>query len=173
MGFAHSVFYHPESRTAVGIGSPVDTENVQIRQATRGDLLAVSRLETQVFDQPWSVSVFEEFLGEPAFLLAELDSELVGYVVADWMPNAGRDFGHIKDLAVHPDARRSGLGRLLLRQAVSRLLIEGVSRIKLEVRAGNTAAQRLYTQEGFEAVRQIPRYYSDGETALILVYQAD
>lgn len=155
------------------MGTPVDTEDVQIRQATREDLLAVSRLEKQVFDQPWSFSVFEEFLGEPAFLVAAIESELVGYVVADWMPNAGGHFGHIKDLAVHPDARRNGLGRLLLRQAVSRLLVEGVSRIKLEVRAGNAAAQRLYIQEGFEAVRQIPRYYSDGETALILVRAAD
>jgi ribosomal-protein-alanine N-acetyltransferase len=153
----------------VEIRSAVDTEDVQIRQATRSDLLAIYRLEKAVFDDPWSYSVFEGFLGEPAFLLAELDENLLGYIVADWMPNFNRNLGHIKDLAVHPDARQNGLGRLLLRHAVSRLVVEGVSWIKLEVRAGNTVAQRLYSEEGFETLRQIPRYYNDGEDALVMV----
>jgi len=148
----------------------VDTDDVEIRRAKRGDLLAISRLEKRVFDQPWAYTAFEGFVGEPAFLLAEVDDDLLGYVVADWVPNAGGNLGHIKDLAVAPEARRNGLGRLLFRHAVSRLLVEGVATIKLEVRASNTAAKRLYADEGFETVRHIPRYYSDGETALILVF---
>jgi len=150
--------------------SVVDTGDVEIRRVRRADLLAISRLEKRVFDQPWAYSAFKGFVGEPAFLLAERDDELLGYVVADWMPNAGGGLGHIKDLAVAPEARRNGLGRLLLGHAVSRLIVEGVASIKLEVRASNTAAKRLYTDEGFETVRRIPRYYSDGETALVLVY---
>lgn len=150
--------------------SAVDTDDVRIRRARRADLSAVSRLEKRVFDQPWAYSAFEGFVGEPAFLLAEDGEGLLGYVVADWMPNPGGDLGHVKDLAVAPEARRNGLGRLLLRRAVSRLVVEGVAHIKLEVRASNTAAKRLYADEGFETVRRIPRYYSDGETALVLVY---
>ena len=153
--------------------SAVDTGDVEIRRARRADLLSISRLEKRVFDQPWAYSAFEGFVGEPAFLLAERDDDLLGYVVADWMPNAGGNLGHIKDLAVAPDARRNGLGRLLLRHAVSRLLVEGVTNIKLEVRASNTPAKRLYADEGFEAIRRIPRYYSDGETALVLVYATE
>jgi len=153
----------------VATGSTVD-DAVAIRQATRADLLAIYRLEKQVFDEPWSYSAFEQFLGEPAFLVAETDADLAGYVVADWMTNNGRDFGHIKDLAVEPEFRRHGVGRGLLQRAVSRLLIEGVSRIKLEVREHNTPARRLYADEGFEPFRRIPRYYSDGEAALVLVY---
>lgn len=150
--------------------STVDTEDVTVRRATQADLLAISRLEKRVFDEPWDYSAFEGFVDEPAFLLAEVDDELLGYIVADWIPNFGRELGHIKDLAVDPDARRNGVARLLLRHSVSRLVVEGVTRIKLEVRAGNTAAQQLYADEGFETVRRVPRYYSDGEAALILVY---
>ena len=150
-------------------GLKADAADAQIRQATRSDLLAISEIEKSVFDQPWSYSAFESFVGESAFLVAEAD-EILGYVVADRTPNHGRDFGHIKDLAVHPDARRNGIGRRLLNHAISRLLVAGVSRIKLEVRASNRAAQRLYTDEGFTATRRVPRYYSDGESALILVY---
>ncbi|WP_253738898.1 ribosomal protein S18-alanine N-acetyltransferase [Halohasta salina] len=150
----------------------VDAETVTVRQATRPDLLSIHRLEKRVFDEPWSYAVFEEFLGEPAFLVADLDGRLLGYVVADRTANNGRDFGHVKDLAVDPEAQRNGIGRLLLRQAVSRLLVEGVVRIKLEVREHNTAARRLYAQEGFEPRKRIPRYYHDGEAALVLVYES-
>lgn len=154
---------------AVPPGTPTEAETT-IRQATRGDLLAVSRLEKRVFADPWSYSAFEGFVGEPAFLVAERNDRLVGYVVADWTPNFGRDFGHIKDLAVDPECRRDGVGRCLLQRAVSRLLIENVTRIKLEVREGNTAARRLYAEEGFEPFRRLPRYYNDGEAALVLMY---
>ena len=150
-----------------------DSDHIAIRQATRADLLAVSRLEKRVFDDPWSYSAFERFLGEPAFLIAEREVDLVGYVVADWTANFGRDFGHIKDLAVDPELRRNGLGRRLLRRAVSKLLVEGVTRIKLEVREGNTPARRLYDEEGFEPFRRIPRYYNDGEAALVLLYSPE
>lgn len=151
-------------------GSTVDGETT-IRQATRVDLLSIYRLEKRIFDEPWSYSAFERFLGEPAFLVAEQNGRLLGYVVADWMANYGGHLGHIKDLAVDPECRRNGLGRTLLQRAVSRLLIEGVSRIKLEVRETNTVARQLYADEGFEPFRRIPRYYSDGEAALVLVYR--
>lgn len=150
-------------------GSAVDGE-FAIRQATRVDLLSIYRLETRIFDEPWSYSAFETFLGEPAFLVAERNGRLLGYVVADWTATRGRGFGHIKDLAVDPDCRRNGVGRTLLQRAVSRLLIEGISTVKLEVREQNTVAKRLYVDEGFEPFRRIPQYYSDGEAALVLVY---
>ncbi len=146
-------------------------DDVAIRPATRADLLDISRLETRVFDEPWSYSAFEGFVGEPAFLIAELDGSVVGYVVADWTATYNRDFGHIKDLAVDPAFRGHGLGRSLLQRAVSQLLVEGVRSIKLEVRESNTPARRLYVEEGFEAFRRIPRYYSDGEAALVLVFE--
>lgn len=149
--------------------SAVDGE-VAIRQATRADLLSIYRLEKRVFDDPWSYSAFETFLGEPAFLVADGNGRVLGYVVADWTTTHGRRVGHIKDLAVDPDCRRNGLGRTLLQRAVSRLLIEGVPRIKLEVREHNTVAKQLYVDEGFEPFRRIPRYYSDDEAALVLVY---
>ena len=146
----------------------VDSGDLTVRQATRADLLAVYRLETQIFDEPWSYSTFEEFLGEPAFLVAER-ADIVGYVVADWTANFGGGFGHIKDLAVAPAARHNGIGRCLLQQAISRLLIEGINRIKLEVREGNRVARQLYVDEGFEPVRRMPGYYSDGEAAVVFV----
>jgi len=154
----------------VTTGSAVGNNDVAVRQATRADLLAVSRMEKRVFDEPWSYSAFERFLGEPAFLVAEREPELVGYVVADSTALHGRSVGHIKDLAVGPEFRRHGVGRRLLREAISQLLLVDANSIKLEVRESNTAARQLYVEEGFEPFRRVPRYYSDGEAALVLGY---
>ena len=143
---------------------------VSVRQAERADLLAVLRIERACFDDPWPYDAFQRFLGEPGFLVAERSGgEVVGYAVADATPNFGRDIGHLKDLAVRPDARGSGIGRTLLRTTLARLRDRGVAVVKLEVRESNEVARSLYATEGFEPIRRVPRYYRDGEDALVLV----
>lgn len=139
-----------------------------VRSATRADLLSIYRIEKGSFPQPWPFSAFEGFLGEPGFLVA-WDDGVVGYVVADSVPNHGRAIGHVKDLAVAPAHRNEGIGRLLLSGALSALGNEGVGWVKLEVRDGNEPALALYREFGFEVRRRVPRYYADGETALVMV----
>ncbi len=140
-----------------------------IRQAERADLLSVFRIEKACFPQPWPFVAFEQFLGEPGFMVAVRDGGVVGYVVSDTVPNYGRDIGHVKDLAVHPDARGMGIGRQLLERALTALVLDGAAVVKLEVREGNDPAQSLYRDVGFEPMRRVPRYYGDGEAALVMV----
>ncbi|WP_380681597.1 ribosomal protein S18-alanine N-acetyltransferase [Salinigranum sp. GCM10025319] len=141
-----------------------------IRQAEQADLLDVFRIERATFPQPWPFSAFESFLGERGFLVATRESsEVVGYVVSDTTPNHGRDIGHVKDLAIHPEARRQGIGRDLLHRALAALGSAGAALVKLEVRATNDAALALYRSEGFEPLRRVPRYYDDGEDAYVMV----
>ncbi|ADJ16033.1 ribosomal-protein-alanine acetyltransferase [Halalkalicoccus jeotgali B3] len=141
-----------------------------VRTATRADLLAIYHIEKASFPQPWPFSAFERFLGEPGFLVAwDDEGGVVGYVVADSVPNGGRAIGHVKDIAVAPDHRGEGIGRQLLSQALSILGDNGVGWVKLEVRDGNEPALSLYREFGFELRRRIPRYYADGETALVMV----
>jgi ribosomal-protein-alanine N-acetyltransferase len=158
------------TRVVAGVPPTSAGRETVIRPAERADLLAVFRLEKACFPQPWPFSAFEGFLGEPGFLVA-LDGggRIVGYVVGDTTPNYGRDIGHVKDLAVHPDARRAGLGRRLLDRAIAALADAGATVVKLEVRAGNEAARSLYREAGFDALRRIQRYYQDGEDALVMV----
>ena len=155
---------------------PADSPGPRVRSAVRADLLAVFRIEQASFPQPWPYSAFEQFLSEPGFLVAEVGSPdepgpsgVVGYVVADTVPNHGQPLGHVKDLAVHPGRRGMGIGTQLLQRALSVLGEQGVRSIKLEVRATNDRARSLYERFGFTHRRTIPNYYDNGEDALVLV----
>ena len=146
--------------------TPVETT---IRSVERADLLDVIRIERTCFSDPWAYDAFERLLDEPGFLVAERDGAIVGFVVGDVTPNAGRDIGHIKDLAVRPDSRGRGIGRALLRSGLARLRTAGAAVVRLEVRESNEAARSLYADEGFEPIRRAANYYRDGEDALVLV----
>jgi len=141
---------------------------IDVRPAKRADLLEVYRIETDSFTQPWPFSAFEQYLGRPGFFIATGES-VVGYIVADIVSNQGVPLGHIKDVAVRERARGEGVGRLLLRRAISMLEAEQVHAIKLEVRESNERAINLYRSHGFEHRRTIEGYYDDGEDALLLV----
>jgi ribosomal-protein-alanine N-acetyltransferase len=140
-----------------------------VRQATRADLLEVFRIEQAVFPQPWAYRTFEGFLGQQGFLVGDAHERVVGYIVADTIPNHGRPLGHIKDLAVHPDRQGQGIGAALLERALEILNRANTSRVKLEVRAGNDVAIQLYRSFGFTHHHTVPRYYNSGEDALVMI----
>ncbi|WP_115865524.1 GNAT family N-acetyltransferase [Halorussus litoreus] len=173
--------------------------NVRVRQAVQADLLAVLRIERASFSQPWPFAAFDRYLGEPGFLVATVDTastdgdayrfdesghgaaestegadeSVVGFAVADLVPNHGRAFGHVKDIAVHPDHRGEGVGARLLERALAVLAVGGARSVKLEVRESNDPALSLYRDFGFQHLRTVSRYYDDGEDALILVVDLD
>jgi ribosomal-protein-alanine N-acetyltransferase len=154
-----------------------DTEPPTVRPAARADLLAVHRIESAAFPQPWPFSAFESYVGEDGFLVA-VDDEgeeeaLLGYVVADTVPNHGTPLGHVKDLAVDADHRGRGIGRRLLSRAIDVLENTGAGSVKLEVRITNEVAISLYRSFGFEHRRTIPNYYGNGEDALVMIRALD
>jgi ribosomal-protein-alanine N-acetyltransferase len=145
-----------------------------VRQARRADLLDVFRIEQSAFPQPWPFAAFERFVGQPGFLVAETATgDVAGYVVADTVPNHGRRLGHIKDIAVQRNHQEEGLGTLLLRRALGVLRSRGTSAVKLEVRRSNEAARELYGNHGFTHRRTVPRYYDDGEDALVMMRELE
>lgn len=145
----------------------------RLRPARVGDLLDIYRIERDCFEQPWPFEAFQRHLDAPAFLVADVGGEIVGHVVGDVSPGFPGPVGHIKDLGVHPDHRRQGIGRLLLDRALARLQDAGAVRTTLEVRASNAPAIALYRSTGFEPWRNRAGYYPDGEDALVMLHRSD
>jgi ribosomal-protein-alanine N-acetyltransferase len=78
------------------------------------------------------------------------------------------DEAHIATVASHPDWRGCGLGEWLTVALLEAAVARGARLATLEVRAGNTAARRLYHKLGFEVVGVRAHYYRDGENGLIM-----
>lgn len=150
--------------------SGTTTATGRIRQATAADLPVIEWIEQRSFANPWPADTFQQYLDAAVFLVFEQPTgPLTGFILGDDLgPNTG-GVGHIKDFAVAPQHRRQGIGRQLLAQALTRFAARGHHAVALEVRASNTAAQRLYRRFGFETVRTEHGYYRDGEDALVML----
>jgi len=80
------------------------------------------------------------------------------------------DEGHILDVAVHPEVRGGGVGRLLVEKVLEECRGNGASFVSLEVRESNLPAIALYRKMGFAEVGKRKRYYENGENALMMEY---
>jgi ribosomal-protein-alanine N-acetyltransferase len=76
--------------------------------------------------------------------------------------------GHIITIDVAPDARRSGVGSMLMFSAEQRLRAAGIRAIGLETAVDNVGALAFYKRHGYNVIRTWPRYYSNGVDALVL-----
>lgn len=95
---------------------------------------------------------------------ASPDGRTLGYAGA---LVAGGDVQVLK-VAVAPLHRRRGIARELLARVLEDARNLGAVTASLEVRASNADAIAFYARLGFVDVGRRPRYYSDGEDALIL-----
>ncbi len=136
------------------------------------DLTNVLEIERASFTYPWSNNFFLQELqvSYAHSLLATIGEKSVGYVIYWLLP---REID-IHNLAVHPAYRRQGIGGALLETVVEEARRQGVSRVTLEVRKSNDAAQKLYHALGFSAKGVRKGYYSDdGEDAVIMALELE
>jgi ribosomal protein S18 acetylase RimI-like enzyme len=81
-----------------------------------------------------------------ALLVAEEDGRIVGSLIAAWDGWRGNMYG----LAVRPDLRRHGIGRLLVREGEARLGANGARRVTALVYTEDQRAASFWQQAGYE-----------------------
>lgn len=114
---------------------------------SREHLSEVASIEETSFSLPWSLESLELMLTEQASALVALeDGRVLGYVGMMCV----LDEGQIINVAVHPDARRRGVGRTLMKAAQAYAKERGIVFLSLEVRESNIAARSLYSSLGWE-----------------------
>lgn len=136
------------------------------RPMTRSDLDRVLLVEADCYPHPWTGEMFVAELDAPhgRIELCVDGEELAGFMVCWYLLGEL----HVLNVATAPRYRRRGIAAALLRRAFDRARTEGLEKAFLEVRKGNAGAIALYRRFGFEDVAVRPRYYSDGEDALIM-----
>lgn len=128
---------------------------------------AVATLESLVMgSDAWSEALVADELprADRVWWAAYEGEALAGYA-GGWIVDGQVQ---ILKVAVDPAMRRRGIARELLAHVAADARDLGASRCSLEVRAGNVGAQELYAALGFRSLGVRPRYYSDGEDAVIM-----
>ena len=140
---------------------------MSIVRMTRAHLSDVAELEKICFSEPWSESALELLLGDAAIgYVCEQDGRAVAYVGMLF----ACDEGQITNVAVHPNARRQGIGRRLMEAIAHDAQERGLVQIALEVRVSNDAAVQLYEKDGFVIAGRRLRFYRDPtEDAFVMV----
>lgn len=138
------------------------------RLMTTHDLPRVLAVEPLCFPQEnWSEQIFRDELryGPDArsYVVAERYGIQVGYAGMKYGPHEAR----IVKLAVAPEHRRSGVGRLLLLTLLRDASARGHTEVHLEVRPDNRQALRLYESAHFQRVAVRRGYYDQGKVDAI------
>jgi ribosomal-protein-alanine N-acetyltransferase len=149
---------------------------IEIEKMKLKDLPRVIEIELTSFSTPWSHYAFLSELRDNHFahyVVAKLkmhdkeEPEIVGYAGMWIVMNEA----HITNIAVAPDYRGMGIGKLLMENMMKLAKENGADKMTLEVRKSNYIARHLYERLGFKA-RGIRRgYYSDNNEDAVIMWK--
>ena len=153
------------------LASPVYNGGVPfvIRDFKPEDFETLWRMDQECFPPGISYSkrelnVFLRRRGSLTLVAADAHKgKIAGFIVV----HAGAT-AHVITIDVDREARRMGVGSLLLRAAEERLRAEGANAVGLETAVDNITAVSFYKRHGYSVIRTWPRYYSNGVDALVM-----
>lgn len=139
-----------------------------ITRAANKDLRAIAEIERSCFSSPWDELAIVMTLDDPRGynMVAFDEGSLIGYCFAHEL----KEIMHLINLAVRPEHRGRGLGKMLVQDLLSHARSLGKQSVFLEVRPSNHSAKALYKSLGFTLTGTWKRYYRDsGEDAEVLI----
>lgn len=135
-----------------------------LRWMVRRDIPGVLAIENSRLDHPWcGANVIRALRRRNCIgMVADYDGHIEGFAIYE----IHRQRIEIVRLAVHPYARREGLGRSMVEKLARKLDPVRRTRLALNVRETNLPAQFFLRAVGFRAVNVIRGHYRDtGEDA--------
>jgi [ribosomal protein S18]-alanine N-acetyltransferase len=143
---------------------------IQIRWMIRRDMSEVLDIETEGFEFPWSEEDFIRCLRQRNCIgmVAEQDDRVLAFMIYE----LHKTRLHLLNFAVAAAARRQGIGRQMMEKLLGKLSPQRRTRVVLEVRETNLAAQLFFRGIGFRAVSVLRDFYDDTtEDAYLMQYR--
>jgi ribosomal-protein-alanine N-acetyltransferase len=147
-----------------------ESVRVHVRWMIRRDMPEVLAIESSCFEFPWSEDDFLRCLRQRNCIgmVADLDDEVAGFMIYE----LHKTRLHLLNFAVSPRLRRQKVGTRMLGKLIAKLSAQRRTRIVLEVRETNLAAQLFFRQQGFRAVSLLRDFYEDTtEDAYLMQYR--
>lgn len=79
-------------------------------------------------------------------------------------------FAHLLKIIILPEYRSKGFGTGLLEKTISVMISDGYRNFFLEVETGNLSAITLYKKHGFDIVRNVKHFYTNGNDAFVMSF---
>ena len=143
-----------------------DLKALQIRGVRECDILDLVSLEKECFNTYYKEHRFNEadFVDylrkkKAIFLVAILDSFLVGYVAGLVRTSQSQLSASLDSIAVLPKSQGSGVGDRLMHRFIEEAKQQGCKRIMLDIAAANENGIRFFSRRGFQRIRRLPTYY--------------
>lgn len=138
--------------------------SIHVRRAEPSDLAALVALEQGAFDSDrLSRAQYRRHLASDSALVLVVDgagSSLAGAAVVFF--RKGSAVARLYSLATSAEARGKGVASGLMDAVAAAARDRGCRALRLEVRADNVAAIRLYERHGYHRIGQLAAYYDDG-----------
>ncbi len=132
---------------------------VHIRWMIRRDMPEVLDVEQDGFEFPWSEDDFIRCLRQRNCIgmVAEHDERVLGFMIYE----LHKTRLHVLNFAVAKSMRRRGIGTQMVEKLAAKLSPQRRTRILLEVRETNLAAQLFFRRQGYRAVSVLRDFYED------------
>lgn len=139
--------------------------SIVIRDASLDDIVALVELELSFAEEDrFPAKTWLRLMqGHSCVHVAKKDSKLVGASVH--LFRKGSDIARLYSISVSPDERGQGIAQLLMAHGEGVARAKECARMRLEVRASNSAAISLYKRAGYRVLAKIKGYYPNGEAA--------
>jgi ribosomal-protein-alanine acetyltransferase len=147
------------------------SSDCRIRKGRPSDAARLAELEERIFaSDRINRRRFAALAKRPSasVLVALRGDDILGYAIL--LTRRGIRSARLYSLAVAPEAAGQGIGRRLLAEMERAARRWGAHRLRLEVRADNVRAIRLYEEAGYALIGRRADYYSDGMTALLYAH---
>ena len=146
-----------------------------VRPLTISQLDECWRLDQRCFidGEAYSRETFEYLLTAPesvSYRAVTAGGVMVGFIIGLVEPD---HTGHVTTVGVSPEHRRRNLAKRLMAQVEEGFRRRQVRLVRLEVRALNTPAQKLYEGLGYSITQRLPKYYSNGGDGLLMLKSLD
>jgi len=147
----------------------VKNSKTKIRNFSPSDLKEVIWIEKISFPnrKPYSEDYFKSLYQKypEGFIVAKGNKgEIRGYTIGQ----SKNESAEIISLAVDPIWRKKGIGKTLTNFLINNFKEKGVKEISLHVRIKNKAGITLYQNLGFQILKTIKNYYSNGDDAYLM-----
>ena len=116
-------------------------------------------------DSSYTIKTIEDMILSEEYKIFISGNDVKGYLII----HDSFDIYEIMKIGVQKEERNKGIGKDLIRYYLENY----TKNLFLEVRESNENAQKFYENIGFKAVGKRKNYYSNGETAILMLLETN